>query len=149
MREPAMAAQFMDRLRVSGLRFAIDDFGTGYSSLATLHLLPVDELKLDRAFIQNLDRNTTNQAIVRAVTTLAHTMNLKVVAEGVETPEVWTQLEQLGCDIAQGYYISRPMPAAAVAPWLVAQRAQLARNLEVAEEAGRVTSLSARGGPHV
>jgi EAL domain-containing protein (putative c-di-GMP-specific phosphodiesterase class I) len=123
MREPALAAQFMERLRVSGLRFGIDDFGTGYSSLASLHALPVDELKLDRAFIQNLDRNATNQAIVRAVTTLAHTMNLKVVAEGVETPEVWAQLEQLGCDIAQGYFISRPMSADAVPAWLRSQRA--------------------------
>ena len=62
---------------------------------------------------------------------------------------MWATLLRLGCDVAQGYYISRPMPAAAVAPWLLAQRAQLARNLEAAEEAGRVTSLSARGGPHV
>ena len=123
MREPALAAQFMERLRTSGLRFGIDDFGTGYSSLASLHSLPVDELKLDRAFIHNLDRNTTNQAIVRAVITLAHTMNLKVVAEGVETPEVWNQLGQLGCDLAQGYYISRPMGADVVPAWLRTQRA--------------------------
>jgi len=149
MREPQLAAQIMQQLRSAGVRFAIDDFGTGQSSLAQLHALPVDELKIDRAFVMNLDRSASNLAIMRTTIELGHSLGLKVVAEGIETPEVWATLLRLGCDVAQGYYISRPMPAAAVAPWLVAQRAQLARNLEVAEEAGRVTSLSARGGPHV
>jgi EAL domain-containing protein (putative c-di-GMP-specific phosphodiesterase class I) len=149
MREPQLAAQIMQQLRSAGVRFAIDDFGTGQSSLAQLHALPVDELKIDRAFVMNLDRSASNLAIMRTTIELGHSLGLKVVAEGIETPEVWATLLRLGCDVAQGYYISRPMPAAAVAPWLLAQRAQLARNLEVEEEAGRVTSLSARGGPHV
>ena len=144
MREPARAAQFMERLRLAGLRFAIDDFGTGYSSLASLHALPVDELKLDRAFVQHLDHSPTNQAIVRAVVALAHSMSLKVVAEGVETPEVWSLLAQYGCDIAQGYYVSRPMPAAAVPGWLQAQRRQVAA-AEPPEKAGTVAPFRARG----
>ena len=146
MRELQLAAQIMQQLRTAGVRFAIDDFGTGQSSLAQLHALPVDELKIDRAFVMNLDRSASNLAIMRATIELGHSLGLKVVAEGVETPEVWSTLLRLGCDVAQGYYISRPMPAAAVAPWLLAQRAQLARNLDVAEDAGRVTPFSARGG---
>jgi len=142
MREPAAVARVMEPLRSSGLRFAIDDFGTGYSSLASLHSLPVDELKLDRAFIADLDRNRVNQAAVRAVTTMAHAMNLKVVAEGVETPEVWAQLAPLGCDIAQGYFISRPMGASAVPGWVNAQREQ--RAAAVPAETGVVSPFRGR-----
>jgi diguanylate cyclase (GGDEF)-like protein len=146
MREPQLAAQIMQQLRSAGVRFAIDDFGTGQSSLAQLHALPVDELKIDRAFVMNLDRSASNLAIMRTTIELGHSLGLKVVAEGIETPEVWATLLRLGCDVAQGYYISRPMPAAAVAPWLLAQRAQLAHSLGAAEEAGRVTPFSTRGG---
>jgi EAL domain-containing protein (putative c-di-GMP-specific phosphodiesterase class I) len=74
MSEPALAAQVMQRLRTVGVRFAIDDFGTGHSSLAQLHSLPVDELKIDRAFVLNLERNASNQAIVRSTTTSSHTV---------------------------------------------------------------------------
>jgi diguanylate cyclase (GGDEF)-like protein len=144
MREPQLAAQIMQQLRTGGVRFAIDDFGTGHSSLAQLHALPVDELKIDRAFVGNLDHSTSNLAIVRTTIELGHSLGLKVVAEGIETPEVWTGLLRLGCDLAQGYYISRPMPASQVSAWTRGQREQLARNANAAEEGGRLTTLRGR-----
>jgi diguanylate cyclase (GGDEF)-like protein len=146
MREPQLAAQVMQQLRTAGVRFAIDDFGTGHSSLAQLHALPVDELKIDRAFVMNLERSASNLAIVRTTIELGHSLGLKVVAEGIETPDVWAALLRLGCDIAQGYYISRPMPAADVAAWIGTQRAQLARALDVAAGDGRLTNLRNRPG---
>ena len=118
MREPQLAAQVMQQLRSAGVRFAIDDFGTGHSSLAQLHALPVDELKIDRAFVMNLESSANNVAIVRTTIELGHNLGLKVVAEGIETPEVWATLSRLGCDLAQGYFISRPMAADAVPDWV-------------------------------
>ena len=144
MREPQLAAQVMQQLRTAGVRFAIDDFGTGHSSLAQLHALPVDELKIDRAFVMNLERSASNLAIVRTTIELGHSLGLKVVAEGIETPEVWASLLRLGCDLAQGYYISRPIPVAEVAEWTRSQRRELASALTSAEEAGRLTSLRGR-----
>ena len=144
MREPQLAAQVMQQLRTAGVRFAIDDFGTGHSSLAQLHALPVDELKIDRAFVMNLERSSSNIAIVRTTIELGHGLGLKVVAEGIETPEVWATLLRLGCDLAQGYFISRPMAAEAVPAWLRAQGAQLARALVTAEQAGTISSLRGR-----
>ena len=81
---------------------------------------------------------------MRTTIELGHSLGLKVVAEGIETPEVWTALLRLGCDLAQGYYISRPMPAAQVSAWTRAQRDQLARNVNAAEEGGRLTTLRGR-----
>ena len=144
MREPQLAAQVMQQLRTAGVRFAIDDFGTGHSSLAQLHALPVDELKIDRAFVMDLDRSTSNLAIVRTTIELGHHLGLKVVAEGIETPEVWAALLRLGCDLAQGYFISRPMPAAAVQDWLRGHREQLTRVLTEAEAGGQIASLRSR-----
>lgn len=141
MREPQLAAQVMQQLRTAGVRFAIDDFGTGHSSLAQLHALPVDELKIDRAFVLNLERSASNLAIVRTTIELGHSLGLKVVAEGIETPEVWASLLRLGCDLAQGYFISRPMPAAVVPDWIRVQREQLAQALSAAEEGGRLANL--------
>ncbi len=146
MREPQLAAQVMQQLRTAGVRFAIDDFGTGHSSLAQLHALPVDELKIDRAFVMNLERSSSNIAIVRTTIELGHGLGLKVVAEGIETPEVWATLLRLGCDLAQGYFISRPMAAEAVPAWLRMQGAQLARAMVTAEQAGTISSLRGRSG---
>jgi diguanylate cyclase len=144
MREPQLAAQVMQQLRTAGVRFAIDDFGTGHSSLAQLHALPVDELKIDRAFVMNLERSASNVAIVRTTIELGHSLGLKVVAEGIETPEVWATLLRLGCDMAQGYFISRPMAADVVPGWVRAQGEQWARTLASAEEAGTIASLRGR-----
>ncbi len=146
MREPQLAAQVMQQLRTAGVRFAIDDFGTGHSSLAQLNALPVDELKIDRAFVMNIERSNSNVAIVRTTIELGHSLGLKVVAEGIETPEVWATLLRLGCDMAQGYFISRPMPADAVPGWVHGQGQQLARVLSSAEQAGIISSLRGRAG---
>jgi diguanylate cyclase (GGDEF)-like protein/PAS domain S-box-containing protein len=101
----------MRRLRASGIGIAVDDFGTGYSSLAYLTRLPVDELKIDKSFVMNLDHDPGCTAIVRSTIDLAHEMGMRVVAEGVESEAIWSRLKQLGCDIGQGYHFGRPVPA--------------------------------------
>jgi len=109
MRDPHLAARNMQLLRVAGIRFAIDDFGTGHSSLSQLNMLPVDELKIDRSFISHARLGSDAATIVTSTIELGHRMGLNVVAEGVEEPEAWNLLRQLGCDFAQGYLISRPL----------------------------------------
>jgi EAL domain-containing protein (putative c-di-GMP-specific phosphodiesterase class I) len=108
----------MQLLRVAGIRFAIDDYGTGYSSLSQLSRLPVDELKIDRSFMMHAHERRDDATIVRSTVELAHSMGLKVVAEGVENGQGWNLLRRLGCDFAQGYFISRPMPTAEVAAFV-------------------------------
>jgi EAL domain-containing protein (putative c-di-GMP-specific phosphodiesterase class I) len=108
----------MRDLRDLGVRFAIDDFGTGYSSLAYLGTLPIDSLKIDRSFVQHLDSRPQNIEIVRAVLNLGHSLGRHVVAEGVEREEEMAVLRTLGVDVAQGYLISRPLPAEAILPLL-------------------------------
>jgi EAL domain-containing protein (putative c-di-GMP-specific phosphodiesterase class I) len=108
------------RLRELGVRIAIDDFGTGYSSLAYLTRFPVSTVKIDRAFIVDIATNRVNQAIVNAVTTLAHTIGMHVVAEGVETTEQRELARRLGCDELQGYLVSPGLPADTATDWLAA-----------------------------
>jgi diguanylate cyclase (GGDEF)-like protein len=115
MRDAQSAARNMQLLRIAGVRFAIDDFGTGHSSLSQLSLLPVDELKIDRSFISQGDAAVT---IVTSTIELGHSMGLRVVAEGVEDAAAWNLLRRLGCDFAQGYLISRPLPATEVGPFV-------------------------------
>ena len=124
MRDPSLAAKNMQLLRVAGVRFAIDDFGTGHSSLSQLNMLPVDELKIDRSFISHARLGSDAATIVTSTIELGHRMGLDVVAEGVEEPEAWNLLRQLGCDFAQGYLISRPLLTADV-PAFVLQANQL------------------------
>jgi EAL domain-containing protein (putative c-di-GMP-specific phosphodiesterase class I) len=125
MRDPQLAARNMQLLRMPGVRFAIDDFGTGHSSLSQLSLLPVDELKIDRSFVMDAGHAGADAAtIITSTIELAHSMGLRVVAEGVEEPEAWNLLRRLGCDYAQGYLISRPLPAADV-PTFVGQANKL------------------------
>jgi len=114
MRDAPLAARNMQLLRIAGVRFAIDDFGTGYSSLSHLSRLPVDELKIDRSFITHAHERRDDATIVMSTIELAHSMGLKVVAEGIEKAEGWNLLRKLGCDYAQGYFISRPLPVADV-----------------------------------
>jgi len=111
MRDPVLAARHMQLLRVAGVRFAMDDFGTGYSSLSQLSRLPVDELKIDRSLIAHTHARPDDAMIVTSTIELAHGMGLRVVAEGVENIEVWNLLRRLGCDYAQGFLISKPLPA--------------------------------------
>jgi diguanylate cyclase (GGDEF)-like protein len=108
----------LEALRDLGVRLSVDDFGTGYSSLSYLARLPVHEVKIDRQFVTRLDRDPQCEAIVRSVVDLGQNLGLSVVAEGVETLSCWNQLAQMGCDLAQGYLLSRPMPLADVADWL-------------------------------
>jgi diguanylate cyclase (GGDEF)-like protein len=117
MDDPAHALEILERLHAMGVRLSIDDFGTGYSSLAYLKRLPVDELKIDKSFVIGLARDRDDAAIVRATIDLAHHMGLSVTAEGVEEPGVLETLRRLGCDQAQGDYISPPVPAAALERW--------------------------------
>lgn len=118
MVDPAKAKQILDGFDDIGLGLAIDDFGTGYSSLAYLKRLPVDVIKIDKSFVLDMTKDESDASIVRATIDLAHTLGLKVVAEGVEDRETWSALQKLGCDIAQGYYISKPIPAEELVRWL-------------------------------
>jgi EAL domain-containing protein (putative c-di-GMP-specific phosphodiesterase class I) len=102
--------------RFSGMQIgiAVDDFGTGYSSLAYLRDLPVDELKLDRAFVSPIMRDERAAAIVRSTIELAHSLGLRMVAEGIEDTETWHRLLAMGCDVGQGYLFGYPQPGAAL-----------------------------------
>ena len=108
----------LSRLKQMGLRLSVDDFGTGYSSLSYVKRFPLDELKIDKLFVQNMRESKGDQQIVRSVIDLAHNFDLSVVAEGVEDEHTFKELKKLGCDIAQGYVISRPMPEADLRIWL-------------------------------
>ena len=101
-----------------GIRLSIDDFGTGYSSLAYLQRLPVDDIKVDRSFVLSMMRNSSDEAIVRSTIELAHNLGLRAIAEGVEDAATLGRLRELGCDLAQGYYMGRPMPLAQLIEWL-------------------------------
>ena len=100
----------MTRLRKLGISFAVDDFGTGYSSLNYLHRLPVDELKIDQSFVRNISSASNNAVIVDAIILMAQLLNLKIVAEGIESKAELDYLLEHGCDYFQGYYFARPVP---------------------------------------
>jgi diguanylate cyclase (GGDEF)-like protein/PAS domain S-box-containing protein len=106
----------MTTLKAHGVGFALDDFGTGYSSLSYLRLLPIDQLKIDRSFVHDMLHTRHASSIVRAIVTLAYSMDLEVVAEGVESREQWSALEAIGCTAFQGYLFGRAAPAASVLP---------------------------------
>ena len=111
------AAAELEALRGLGVRVAIDDFGTGYTSLAHLQHLPIDVIKIDRSFVSQLDTRR-GRSLVRMVTDLGHAIDLRIVAEGVETEEELTALRGIGADDIQGYFISRPLDASALTPWI-------------------------------
>ena len=118
MRDPAKSLSSLLRLRESGLSLAVDDYGTGYSSLATLKSLPVQDLKIDKSFVLHLAEGSDDAVIVKSTIELAHNMGLRVIAEGVETEVSLDWLRSLGCDTAQGYFISRPLAASVLENWL-------------------------------
>jgi diguanylate cyclase len=111
----------LDRLSALGIRISVDDFGTGYSSLAYLRRLPISEIKIDRSFVMNMDGCEDDAVIVRSTIDLGRNLGLSVVAEGVESEGVWTELRRLGCTSAQGYYLTRPVPADELRAWLAAR----------------------------
>jgi EAL domain-containing protein (putative c-di-GMP-specific phosphodiesterase class I) len=116
--DPFRTKAVLEKLSAIGVRLSIDDFGTGYSSLAYLKRLPVDEIKIDRSFVVNMEKDADDAAIVRSIIDLGRSLGLEVVAEGVETEGAWTTLDLHGCDLAQGYFLSPPLPAEELVRWL-------------------------------
>ena len=109
MEDDAVYGASLDRLKETGIRLSIDDFGTGYSSMSRLRTLPVDELKIDMSFVQNILTSPADDRIVRSMITLAHDLGIPVVAEGVEDEPTLERLRALGCDLVQGYHVSKPL----------------------------------------
>jgi EAL domain-containing protein (putative c-di-GMP-specific phosphodiesterase class I) len=126
MADPERAHEILSRLVALGIGISIDDFGTGYSSMAHLKRLPIDQIKIDKSFVIDLVDNPSDAAIVRSMVDLARGLGLGVVAEGVETAETWKHLHELGCTSAQGFYLSRPLAAQDVLPWVATYRARTA-----------------------
>ena len=118
MAEPVRAVDCIKRLSALGLQISIDDFGTGYSSMAYLRDLLVAKIKIDKSFVKDMAVNHSDAVIVRSTIELGHNLGLKVIAEGVETEAAWDRLKALGCDDAQGYYMSHPLASDKFAEWL-------------------------------
>ena len=119
MADPAHALAILAMLQSMGVRLSVDDFGTGYSSLTHLRELPIDEIKIDKSFVMGMATSDADAAIVRTVIDLAHNLGKQVCAEGVEDEAAWQTLRALGCDLAQGFWIAKPMPAEELMQWLV------------------------------
>jgi len=118
MNKLTTSLDILTRLRLKGLELSIDDFGTGYSSLSQLYRMPFTELKVDQSFVMNMTSDDEASGIVKTCIMLGHELKMLVVAEGVEDLETLEKLSDMGCDIAQGYYIARPMPAENLIPWI-------------------------------
>jgi diguanylate cyclase (GGDEF)-like protein len=127
MKDLSATLSMMAQLRVLGIRFSIDDFGTGYSSLAHLKRLPVAEVKIDRSFIKELEAQRDDEVIVSSTINLGHALQLKVVAEGIEEASSWALLGRLGCDLIQGYFVSKPLPLEQFTDWAMARMASHGR----------------------
>jgi diguanylate cyclase (GGDEF)-like protein len=125
--DPARAAQVLAKLAGAGVTVSLDDFGQGQTSLGYLSRLPLHELKIDRSFVTDMNENPAHAAIVRSIIDLGHNLSMRVVAEGIETEAVLETLRECACDIAQGYFLARPMPAASLDGWLSGAGKQLRR----------------------
>jgi diguanylate cyclase (GGDEF)-like protein len=132
MADPGRAMENIRVLREMGVGFSVDDFGTGYSSLRYLERLPIQEIKIDKSFVFGLTGNRSSRAIVKATIELGHNLGFEVVAEGVEDQESWDVLTQFDCDIAQGHFIARPMPATEAGAWLHEDKRNTGANESVA-----------------
>lgn len=121
MDEPVKSLDMLTRLRMRGFRLSIDDFGTGFSSMLALARMPFSEVKIDKSFVMTAANTRESRQVIKSTIDLAHSLDMTVTAEGIETQESLQQLQEMGCDLAQGYYIARPMPKEQVADWL-AQR---------------------------
>jgi diguanylate cyclase (GGDEF)-like protein len=119
MEDPAHALKILTQINRMGVALSIDDFGTGYSSLSYLKKLPANAVKIDKSFVTHMTEDHNDAQIVRSTIDLAHNLGMKVIAEGVENREIWECLQSLGCDEAQGYYMSRPSIAAEMTKWLL------------------------------
>jgi diguanylate cyclase len=118
MTESDRNLQLLERLAAMGVQLSIDDFGTGYSSLSHLRRLPVSEVKIDRSFVTNMSQDANDASIATAIIDLGASLDLRVVAEGVERDETWRHLADLGCERAQGYLLSQPLRTQDFLPWL-------------------------------
>ncbi|MFW2372282.1 MAG: bacteriohemerythrin [Gammaproteobacteria bacterium] len=118
MEELTKSLDSLTRLRMKGFQLSIDDFGTGYSSMVQLYRAPFSELKVDQSFVMRMEKDPEARAIVESTIDLGHNLDMKVVAEGVETQSIMRKLKHLGCDVAQGYHIARPMPIDEVMEWM-------------------------------
>jgi predicted signal transduction protein with EAL and GGDEF domain len=136
MEDADRALPAMITLRDAGVRWSIDDFGTGYSSLAYLQRLPVDELKVDRSFVDHVDTSPARMTLLRGIVQLGHGLGLQVTAEGVERQEEWSELARAGCDLAQGWLIARPMPPDAALAWVAGREVRPASRPDVVVEPG-------------
>jgi EAL domain-containing protein (putative c-di-GMP-specific phosphodiesterase class I) len=139
MTDPEHMIRMLDDLARTGITFAIDDFGTGYSSLAYLQQLPVTKIKIDKSFVMPMATDPSAASIVRSVIDLARSLDLAVVAEGVEDQRTLDHLTAIDCHFVQGYYLSRPIPAVELTEWM-GQREKLR------QRAGTVRSLRTAGG---
>ncbi|WAT13837.1 EAL domain-containing response regulator [Xanthomonas fragariae] len=125
--EPANALSMLARLRLHGFGLSIDDYGTGFSSLQRLASIPFTELKLDRSFVHAAHRSRSQRTVLESTLELAHRLELTAVAEGVETPDDWRLLRELGCDLAQGYLMGSPMPGPMLSEWWREHAERIAR----------------------
>ena len=137
MTDPARAQRLLEQLSALGVRISIDDFGAGYTSLGQLKTLPVNELKIDKSFVMTMTEDRSNSLIVHSVVDLGHNLGLTIVAEGVESEQALAALAEFGCDVAQGYHLSRPIPATDLDTWL------LGRTITPAHPGTRVTAPGA------
>lgn len=124
MQDMTMSMSTLSQLSKLGVMLSVDDYGTGYSSLAYLKSLPVDEIKIDQSFVLNMDRDKGSNVIVKSTIELAHNLGYRVVAEGIENKETYKILQEYGCDIGQGYYMSRPLPEKELIEWFNEKKAQ-------------------------
>jgi len=143
MTEPARAQRLLEQLSALGVRISIDDFGAGYTSLGQLKSLPVNELKIDKSFVMTMTENRSNSLIVHSIVDLGHNLGLTIVAEGVESEQALSALREFGCDVAQGYHLSRPIPTAALDTWL------LGRTITPAHPVAPASALPASSTPLV
>jgi EAL domain-containing protein (putative c-di-GMP-specific phosphodiesterase class I) len=110
MEAPETAKEALEKCRARGLDVSIDDFGTGYSSLSYLHYFPIDTLKIDQSFIRAMTTHHASMVLVKSISTLAHNLNMRVIAEGIETQHEAEIMRNLGCELCQGYWFAKPMP---------------------------------------
>lgn len=145
MDDPLRAMRTLSLIKDLGVSFTIDDFGTGYSSLAHLKKLPVAGMKIDKSFVQNMERDRDNSVIVRSIVDLGHNLGLKVVAEGVESREAREMLRRFQCDEAQGYYYSRPIPAPEIIRFFKEPPASIIEHTLLAEDLLRIDTHPSNG----
>ena len=139
MADPTRTIAVLHRLAALGVTLSVDDFGTGYSSLSYLRRLPVHEVKIDQSFVFRIGTDAKDAAIVQSVVELGHNLGLRIVAEGVEDRLSWDLLRRMGCDEAQGHYLTKPIPAALLTKWLVASEAETSRLAAEPEESASTT----------